>query len=131
MSRFQEHSWDFYSSTKNLFINYLIEYFGGKDTVGYYETEIKGRVDGNRLLAGMLYDFVVTHLPKGIKGADAETGKLDLFKFPLSNLKIFYRQMHGMVNATVPKGRRYSNFGGIWSVIKLPKLYHGKNLQVV
>ena len=100
---------------------YLIEYFGGKNTVGYYATELKGMVDGNRLLAGMLYDFIVTHLPKGRKVADAETGKLDLFKFPLSNLKVYYKQMHGMVNATVPEGRRYSNFGGIWSAIKLPK----------
>tara|TARA_Y100000593_G_scaffold20978_3_gene42238 strand:+ start:3634 stop:7176 length:3543 start_codon:yes stop_codon:yes gene_type:complete len=88
-------------------------------------------IQGTSISEDMMYEFILTHLPHGLKvgkktgKVDPDTGLeiregLDLTLFPMSSLKLFLAQALRVVTAVNPDRAAYANFGGIWSSIKTP-----------
>ena len=98
---------------------WLVDHWGSQKKNKILASKIMGLIRGNNLIGEMMYDYILTHLPPGIKVGD-EKGNFDLSKFPRSSLKLFYRQVLGMTKAINPEGKSYANFGGIWSALRTP-----------
>tara|TARA_R100000808_G_scaffold13572_1_gene32807 strand:+ start:23826 stop:27311 length:3486 start_codon:yes stop_codon:yes gene_type:complete len=93
--------------------------------------KIYALIAGTSLSEDMMFEFIVTHLPHGLKVGrktgeiDPDTGMpiragIDLTQFPISSLKLFMGQALKVITAVNPDSAAYASFGGIWSAIKTP-----------
>tara|TARA_R110000824_G_scaffold110418_2_gene258397 strand:+ start:7118 stop:10582 length:3465 start_codon:yes stop_codon:yes gene_type:complete len=105
--------------------------YGKKSERKLLAAKLHALMQGTALSEDMMYDFIVTHLPKGLKvgkktgEVDSITGEairngIDLELFPLSSLKLFLGQALKVITAVNPNGAAYANFGGIMSAVKTP-----------
>ena len=112
-------------------MNIIKKKYGKKSERRLLAHKIYALMQGTSLSEDMMYEFITTHLPEGLKvgkktgRVDPDTGMpirdgIDLTLFPISSLKLFIGQALRVITAVNPDGAAYVNFGGILSAVKTP-----------
>ena len=118
-------------------LNIVKKNYGKKSERILLAHKIYALIAGTSLSEDMMYEFIVTHLPHGLKVGkktgeiDPQTGQpiragIDLTQFPISSLKLFMGQALKVITAVNPNSSAYASFGGgtsgwtIFSAIKTP-----------